>query len=40
VGLDIVAALVQTDLRGEFHLRNEGGTVASIRFPKPRGVEV
>jgi GAF domain-containing protein len=40
VGLDIVAALVQTDLRGEFQLRNEGGTVASIRFPKPRGVEV
>lgn len=40
VGLDIVAALVQTDLRGEFQLRYEGGTVASIRFPKPRGGEV
>lgn len=40
VGLDIVAALVQTDLRGEFQLRNEGGAVASIRFPKPRGAEV
>jgi two-component system, sensor histidine kinase PdtaS len=40
VGLDIVATLVQTDLRGEFQLRNEGGAVASIRFPKPRAVEV
>lgn len=35
VGLNIVAALVQTDLRGEFSLRTGGGTVATIRFPRP-----
>jgi two-component system, sensor histidine kinase PdtaS len=39
VGLEIVSSLVATDLRGEFHLRNDGGTVAIIRFPKPKGAE-
>lgn len=39
VGLDIVASLVQTDLRGEFQLRNDRGTVATIRFPKPKQAE-
>jgi two-component sensor histidine kinase/HAMP domain-containing protein len=40
VGLDIVTSLVRTDLRGEFQLRNERGTVATIRFPKPQPAEV
>ena len=39
VGLEIVTSLVGTDLRGEFHLRNDGGTVATIRFPKPKDAE-
>ncbi|MFQ5804286.1 MAG: histidine kinase dimerization/phosphoacceptor domain -containing protein [Candidatus Methylomirabilales bacterium] len=36
VGLDIVASLVETDLQGQFQLRNDRGTVATIRFPKPK----
>ncbi len=39
VGLDIVASLVETDLRGQFQLQNDQGTVATIRFPKPRRAE-
>lgn len=39
VGLDIVASLVDTDLQGQFQLRNDGGTLATIRFPKPKSVE-
>lgn len=39
VGLDIVASLVETDLRGQFQLQNNEGTVAIIRFPKPRRAE-
>lgn len=35
VGLDIVASLVDTDLQGQFQLRNDGGTLATIRFPNP-----
>ena len=38
VGLDIVASLVETDLRGQFQLREDGGTVATIRFPMPKGI--
>ncbi|MFQ5989531.1 MAG: PAS domain S-box protein [Candidatus Methylomirabilales bacterium] len=39
VGLDIVAALVETDLQGQFHLQNDKGALATIRFPKPQLVE-
>jgi two-component sensor histidine kinase/HAMP domain-containing protein len=39
VGLEIVTSLVHIDLRGEFRLRNEGGTVATVRFPKPQDAE-
>lgn len=39
VGLDIVASLVDTDLQGQFELRNDRGTLATIRFPKPKSAE-
>ena len=39
VGLDIVASLVDTDLQGQFELRNDRGTLATIRFPKPKPAE-
>jgi two-component sensor histidine kinase len=39
VGLDIVTSLVETDLRGQFQLRKDKGTVATIRFPRPKRAE-
>ncbi|MEE9171887.1 MAG: MASE3 domain-containing protein [candidate division NC10 bacterium] len=39
VGLEIVTSLVETDLRGQFHLENEKGAVATIRFPRPKRAE-
>ncbi len=39
VGLDIVTSLVETDLRGKFQLRKDKGTVATIRFPRPKRAE-
>ena len=36
VGLGIVTSLVETDLRGQFHLRKHKGTVATVRFPAPK----
>lgn len=39
VGLDIVTSLVETDLRGKFQLRKDGGTVASVRFPSQKRAE-
>jgi two-component sensor histidine kinase len=36
VGLDIVTSLVETDLRGKFHLRKDKGTLAIVRFPTPK----
>lgn len=39
VGLDIVASLVETDLQGQFQLRNDRGTLATVRFPKPHLAE-
>ncbi len=39
VGLDIVTSLVETDLRGQFQLRKDRGTVATIRFPRPKWAE-
>jgi two-component sensor histidine kinase len=38
LGLQIVRTLVQADLHGKMHLRNEDGeVVASVEFPKPSG---
>jgi len=39
VGLGIVTSLVETDLRGQFHLRKDRGTVATVRFPAPKRVD-
>lgn len=36
VGLGIVTSLVETDLRGQFYLRNDRGTIATVRFPRPK----
>jgi two-component sensor histidine kinase len=33
-GLEIVAALCRTDLRGDCHFLLDGGTVARVTFPK------
>jgi two-component sensor histidine kinase len=38
LGLQIVRTLVQADLHGKMHLRNEDcDVVASVEFPKPSG---
>ncbi|MGH7406382.1 MAG: ATP-binding protein, partial [Candidatus Methylomirabilales bacterium] len=40
VGLGIVTSLVETDLQGQFELREDNGTVATIRFPVSKGPQI
>lgn len=40
VGLGIVTSLVETDLQGQFELREDNGTVATIRFPMFKGPQI
>jgi len=40
VGLGIVTSLVETDLQGQFELREDNGTVATIRFPMSKGPQI